>query len=176
MNSCNIELFRFLFAGNEETVATVFNKTLMPLDLNVASNVIIDSSTSVQQKKSQHKKKENLQHHNKRKLTTSFDDIDEASSDDDFQDSNRDKQQENCVTPSFVSRRLAPKSTDKVVPNKISEILQQLSHMNTKFETLYFRPLLVAQQRNEAMLKSLHLNQQKIQKTLRKQKVTISFI
>lgn len=130
----------------------------------------IDSSTSAIGKNKQ-KENDNIQQRNKRKLITSFDDIDEASSDEDYRDPICNKQQDNCDTPSFVSRRLVPKSTEKTVSNNISEILQHLSHLNAKFETQYFRPLIVAQQRNEAILKSLHLNQQKIQKTLRKQKV-----
>ncbi|CAF1676413.1 unnamed protein product, partial [Adineta ricciae] len=46
----------------------------------------------------------------------------------------------------------------------------------SKLESQYLRPLLVAQERTETLIKSLFANQKKIAKALRKQKINISLI
>jgi hypothetical protein len=78
-------------------------------------------------------------------------------------------------TPTFVGRHVTANDTESVQRATTSSMFQQLLGFTSKLESQYLRPLLVAQERTETMIKNLYANQQKIQKILRKQKVLLGF-
>ena len=77
------------------------------------------------------------------------------------------------VLQHFVGRHVTPDDTETTQRATTSSMFQQLMGTTSKIESQYLRPLLVAQERIEKMIKNLFTNQQKIQKTLRKQKVLL---
>ena len=124
--------------------------------------------------KSKHRK-----HHHKEKATVrSFDDDVEIDSSDDGEgeDCIQTKKSATANTPAFVGHRIVsdlPQSTP-TPRSTVSSMMQQLLAATSKLESQYLRSLVVAQERTEAMTKCLFVNQKKIQKTLRKQKVSSS--
>ena len=125
-----------------------------------------------------HKKRRKIFHKESTRVV-SFDDIPagEISSDDDCQ-GHEDQENQTLIreTPSFVGRRLLPAIDETTSRSNASLVPQQLLSIVSKFESQYLRPLLVAQERIEAITKGLHDNQRKIVKALRRQQVIMIFI
>ena len=124
------------------------------------------------------KSKRRKQHHKEKATARSFDDDVEI-------DSSNDGEEEDCIqtkksstdnTPAFVGHRIIsdPPQSAPTPRSTVSSMMQQLLAATSKLESQYLRPLVVAQERTEAMTKCLFVNQKKIQKTSRKQKVSSS--
>ena len=145
------------------------------------SSVLVDKNKPNKrpQKHANPSKSKHRKQFSKEKATvSSFDDdgVIDSSNDGDEDDCIQTKKTSTANTPAFVGHRIAsdpPQST----PNPrstVSSMMQQLLAVTSKLESQYLRPLVVAQERIEAMTKCLFVNQKKIQKTLRKQKVSSS--
>lgn len=119
------------------------------------------------------KKKRQKQVDKDKTHTTSFDDPqDENSSDDDHQQASvRDHHSSNNDTPTFAGQRVVATTNEQPNYSNLLSMFQRLLASTSKIESQYLRPLLVAQERTETLIKCLFENQKKIQKVLRKQKV-----
>ena len=137
----------------------------------------VDMSNKRNQKHVHDPKNKRRKHSTKEKAAvTSFDDDpDEADSSDEGEEEScvRDKQATTGTIPAFVGQRVIASPTRPNPRSSVSSMTQQLLAATSKIESQYLRPLLVAQERTEAMTKCLFINQKKIQKALRNQKVML---
>ena len=123
------------------------------------------------------KNKRRKNSHREKTVLTSFDDIEqEISSDDNHDDTGgQENQYSTSNTPFFVGRRIMANAKESSNQSNTSSMLRQTSASLTKMEFQYLPNLIVGQERIEASLKCLLANQKKIQKCLRKQKVTLDW-
>jgi hypothetical protein len=105
------------------------------------------------------------------------DDVDETDSSNHGEEESRltEKRSSTGITPSFVGHRVIASPAHSTHRSTVSSMTQQLLAATWKLESQHLRPLLVAQERTEAMTKCLIINQKKIQRALRKQKVSLPF-
>lgn len=101
--------------------------------------------------------------------------MDQADSSNDGREESRlqERQSSTGDIPSFVGQRVIASPTHATHRSTVSSMTQQLLAMTSKLESQYLRPLLAAQERTEAIVKCLIINQKKIEKALRKQKVIL---
>ena len=135
----------------------------------------MEMSNKRHQKHANDSKNKRRKHSTREKAAvTSFDDDpDEAASSDEEEGEGRgqNEQASTGTIPAFVGQRVIASPSRPNSRSSVSSMTQQLLAATSKLESQYLRPLLVAQERTEAMTKCLFINQKKIQKALRSQKV-----
>ncbi|CAF0999379.1 unnamed protein product [Rotaria magnacalcarata] len=159
--------------------------TLMSDDCSSVSRSILES------KRKNQKRTSNLKHKRRKQSpsgTASIELLDQFNNTDDESDDSEDEQSGNSEryvhpnqsttdqAPSFVGRPVIEKiKKSKNKSTKISSsVIQQLLSFTSKLESQYLKPILIAQDRLETMTKNLFVNQKKMEKVLRKQKMNIS--
>lgn len=127
-----------------------------------------------------HKLKKRKHFQAEKNLSITFDDLNHEEKSNDCvhddecvfdEDHTQEHRSSTTNTPSFVGRRVACNTSESTGQQNVSSMFQQLLGVTLKSEARYLRPLLVAQERMETTIKCLLVNQQKIQKALRRHKV-----
>jgi hypothetical protein len=169
--------------NNDNVPIELPSPTLLGEDSRSTSHIIHKPNKRYHKDMSTSKHKRHKQSHNETSSTVlldQFDSTDSASNDSENElpttggDSHvHTNQSATNETPTFVGWRVIEdnKKSKKRSDTLPSSATQQLLTFSTKLESQYLRPLLVGQERIEAMIKCLFANQKKIQNILRKQKV-----
>lgn len=147
-----------------------------PVTLNNLKKRHKSKTTTTTTKRRKHCEKEKI-------IDISFDNVDDEghSSDSDLERTSTVNQSfaplnrsSTTGMPSFVGHHVTPVDVEPAPRTSTSLTCQKILTILSKMELQFLHPLVVSQQRNETMLKHLYKNQLKIQKTLRKQKVTVA--
>ncbi|CAF3958536.1 unnamed protein product [Rotaria sp. Silwood1] len=166
--------------NNNDDFPAVLSSTTTLGEYSTSTSHIVHKSNKKHDKRFKHKRRKQSQHETSVTLFEPFDNTDSESNDNEDESSANSRHHVDTnqllidETPTFVGRQVIEnnKKSKNTSAKLSSSANQQLTAFMSKLESQYLRPLLVGQERIESMAKGLFANQKKIQRILRKQKLS----
>ncbi|CAF3911792.1 unnamed protein product [Rotaria sp. Silwood1] len=166
--------------NNNDDFPAVLPSTTTLGEYSTSTSHIVHKSNQKHDKRFKHKRRKQSQHGTSVMLFEPFDNTDSESNDNEDESSANSRHHVDTnqllidETPTFVGRQVIEnnKKSKNTSAKLSSSANQQLTAFMSKLESQYLRPLLVGQERIESMAKGLFANQKKIQRVLRKQKLS----